>query len=659
MKKRTSVMIAVLLLLLALVGVLFLIIYVFGVSITGSSLLVVQNLGGSGSGSGSSSVNFASKSLSCSSGACCDTRINRVKIDGAQPTGKDDEYYCSGDNSATGKNYVKKKDYYCNGLDSVAHTKTSTKDTCGTCEKCEEDGDDAECVSYSDGTVIGDEDCSSLNSVCRTYQDVPLTCGGGDITCTNYTNTVAGTSCGVDMVCDGNGTCINDTVICITHFSEGCYNDNVYWFDSCSNREEISETCSESTTYSYFCDASGDVALTTSEFAGSCGAGSCSSTLVSETTTVVQDCLYGCTNAVCDSEPCVDACIIGEQRCNGGTLQTCGNYDSDSCTEWPATTSGSGNYNCPFGCVGDACLITCSVDSDCGTDGFIGSTYCEAITRDVYQDYRYFDCLLAGGDDSSCSSTTESRFVEDCGISEYSSNYCASDGNVYRDFTDRGCAAGGCTEIVTQELVNDCGAAGCSASSASCNPTTTVVIPAGKSIFSLPRRVASGVAFNEMDNNCTLLQYTQDCDPDNDLAYWNPLTEGYECISANDNLYAGQGYFIRTAATCQVQVYGDNFEFDDGYIGQEGSGILYSGFNLIGAASSLTAFFAGTCDVVRNPSAMIYGVTSCDGFHDYNGGYESCRKDALGINYCYCETSAIRPGKGYFLFVDGGACSLI
>ena len=48
---------------------------------------------------------------------------------------------------------------------------------------------------------------------------------------------------------------------------------------------------------------------------------------------------------------CTNECTSGAKRCYGTTniQQTCGNYDSDSCLEWPATSTGSGNSVCPVG----------------------------------------------------------------------------------------------------------------------------------------------------------------------------------------------------------------------------------------------------------------------------------------------------------------------
>ncbi|MBI5060978.1 MAG: glycoside hydrolase family 25 protein, partial [Candidatus Aenigmarchaeota archaeon] len=47
-----------------------------------------------------------------------------------------------------------------------------------------------------------------------------------------------------------------------------------------------------------------------------------------------------------DKDSCTNECSSGQTRCNENYQQTCGNYDADSCTEWPSSTSGTGNDNC-------------------------------------------------------------------------------------------------------------------------------------------------------------------------------------------------------------------------------------------------------------------------------------------------------------------------
>jgi hypothetical protein len=62
--------------------------------------------------------------------------------------------------------------------------------------------------------------------------------------------------------------------------------------------------------------------------------------------TTTQNCPCGCSNGNCLN----DECTSGDKRClSTTTLQTCGNYDSDSCTEWGGDTSCPGGSECQYG----------------------------------------------------------------------------------------------------------------------------------------------------------------------------------------------------------------------------------------------------------------------------------------------------------------------
>ncbi len=50
-----------------------------------------------------------------------------------------------------------------------------------------------------------------------------------------------GTSCGTNKMCQ-NGFCV-ESGTCESHYEKKCYQDDVYWYDSCDNREERKESC--------------------------------------------------------------------------------------------------------------------------------------------------------------------------------------------------------------------------------------------------------------------------------------------------------------------------------------------------------------------------------------------------------------------------------
>lgn len=105
---------------------------------------------------------------------------------------------------------------------------------------------------------------------------------------------------------------------------------------------------------------------------------------------------------------CSDECTYGERQCNGSYSQTCGDYDSDSCYEWPSSTSGSGNEYCSYGC--NTSTGTCNSTPSC-------PSYCSGDTLN-YNGY---------WNGSSCSYNTQN-----CNNSD--GYVCSSDTSQYRDY---------------------------------------------------------------------------------------------------------------------------------------------------------------------------------------------------------------------------------
>ncbi len=70
-------------------------------------------------------------------------------------------------------------------------------------------------------------------------------------------------------------------------------------------------------------------------------------------------------------------------------------------------------YECSNGCKDGACAdIGCYDDTDCGTEGFIGSLFCTG--DDVFQDYKEYTCSNPGTVSSSCSYSLSSELIETC-----------------------------------------------------------------------------------------------------------------------------------------------------------------------------------------------------------------------------------------------------
>ena len=92
------------------------------------------------------------------------------------------------------------------------------------------------------------------------------------------------------------------------------------------------------------------------------------------------------------------------------TCSSPGNEDSECSSE----TTEKLIETCPLGCSNGECIqnITCSQNSDCGTDGFLGSTFCTDL--DIQQTYRTYTCNNPGQSTSSCSYSDQAQTLQTC-----------------------------------------------------------------------------------------------------------------------------------------------------------------------------------------------------------------------------------------------------
>jgi PKD repeat protein len=119
---------------------------------------------------------------------------------------------------------------------------------------------------------------------------------------------------------------------------------------------------------------------------------------------------------------CSNECTAGEKKCNGNGVQTCGDYDSDTCTEWGTVANCAANQTCASGfCTastdlcsnklkdpgeadidcGGVCSTKCGDGKICGIDGDCQSGKCEngvctsfKCTLNLIRRDKYFDQIL-------------------------------------------------------------------------------------------------------------------------------------------------------------------------------------------------------------------------------------------------------------------------
>ena len=263
-------------------------------------------------------------------------------------------------------------------------------------------------------------------------------------------------SCPQGQVCS-NGQCINQYVY---HDYKACHNNDVYWYDSNSQRQDKAQECGNSYCNSWqanYCQGNSVYHQKTCYLKG-CSNGACYSTPYTEKE-LVQQCSK---DQVCQNGQCITSCTnecssIGQTQvqCSGNYVQqrTCGNYDTDPCLEWSSwsSTSNCDNYDgCSgttyydYSCSNGACIYqtslndsrcTPSCSNDCST---IGQRTCIDSTHyKVCGNYDADNCLEWSSPEI-CSGPTN------CGYGICASNqrpnwYCSDGSCIYNCTYDSSC----------------------------------------------------------------------------------------------------------------------------------------------------------------------------------------------------------------------------
>jgi uncharacterized repeat protein (TIGR01451 family) len=217
--------------------------------------------------------------------------------------------------------------------------------TCGNydSDSCTEWGGDSDCPTGK--TCTGNGECvSTCTNDCTSGAK---RCSNGQVqTCGNYDSDTC-TEWGGNTDCAVGKTCSNGECQCASHNKKQCDGNDLYWYDSCNNKQELYQDCGDNQwTDNYRCSAD----WTQRERINR----GCSYQQCTETREWVNQDNCALTNKKCDGGQCVikctNDCTSGAKKCTGtGTYQTCGNYDADECLEW------GGNQNCIAGsvCQGD------------------------------------------------------------------------------------------------------------------------------------------------------------------------------------------------------------------------------------------------------------------------------------------------------------------
>ncbi len=88
---------------------------------------------------------------------------------------------------------------------------------------------------------------SSGKSFQKSINDGELACIPGTCSSLGYECGTWGNGCGGTINCGtcSVGSCISGICSCVSHTFSACYNNDLYWYDSCGYREEIKQDCGE------------------------------------------------------------------------------------------------------------------------------------------------------------------------------------------------------------------------------------------------------------------------------------------------------------------------------------------------------------------------------------------------------------------------------
>lgn len=310
----------------------------------------------------------------CSSGDCCDGCNYRTSF---YVCDTETEYDCAWGTSCGSDVGQRTRNLHCSGNSSWCNGIYGPWDPWSVAHGCS----DTQVCSPTSLSCEAKSSCSSCTHECDVDQ---TRCTWGRL----YTCTTNSSGCRVwdsGTLCSTR-TCTSDGLRCegcTPGDHNGCYDNDVYSFDSCGVRESLVYDCGDSEwTGSPYCRY-GHVYQSYTERGCSDEYSDC---VASSITKKKEDCgTAGCVSATC---------------CSDNASYSC--YSND--VYWYSS-----------------CDNRQGKKQECGSSGYTGSDYC--YSGDVYRDY-----VTRGCSSDHCTSSTERRLQDDCGSAGCSGGSCNSSG---------------------------------------------------------------------------------------------------------------------------------------------------------------------------------------------------------------------------------------
>ncbi len=506
---------------------------------------------------------------------------------------------------------------------------------------------------YDDKTLYRDVytySCNLNRGECtpNVVEEKVGSCSGSDVCKNGECITEGGvtTQCGwlrpcpTGEKCEG-GYCVLDII---------CTSDS-----QCGDSEYSSEYCMDESNvyrdlYTYTCDLSTP-------------AGECSADVIEE---FVQECTG---LQVCEDGECIqDGCAAGVEECSWWNKceegYTCDDYGC--CFKEPDCLIDD-DCNDGYICVNEYCVS----EGECGEDNPCPPQECKEATCEsgtcLYRNNCYIECEI----DEECTY-----------LNSQSLNYCDGSGDVYMEFYNFTCEDNFCDEVITENLIEDCGGKECYAGECIGEPGEGCASDLDCSFWEVCN-LETGECYEEEDpcesdsdcnyGTCDLTTgncIPYECDWDGDCPYGtcidgecislDCLDEGYTCdspeVCESDGGIVMEGYFCNSDIhkCCDVEVVLNTCEFEEGIICEYGeeclNGVKKSVSDNLGYGE--VCCVGGTCGKLETPFCVDKKGTCKSSCDEKTEDEKSYLCDSSSESCCVPKTTTDNPKpRGWILIV--------